>query len=233
MHFIMMTTGESLRSVYWVHFAISLAAQLFFLALQVSMVSAAMDLQATRNERLLSCIPFLTLLTNCCIWSMYASVAEEFALFIPNAIGIFVGFYCTMIYHQYSRIELPFPYLVITVAVIITAFVFLLSGYTEVTVVIAMIITASVYASPLSTMRTVMDEKSTAAMPFSISLVSWLGALSWTLYALVVAHDMNVLIPSAAGLILTTLQMLLFIYHPRGLEILLLFCCLYFTLHLI
>ena len=51
------------------------------------------------------------------------------------------------------------------------------------------VIALSFFASPLSVMKTVLKEKSTAAMPFAVSLSSFGNCVAWALYGLFVAHD--------------------------------------------
>jgi hypothetical protein len=46
-----------------------------------------------------------------------------------------------------------------------------------------------VSGSPLATIRTVLNDKSTAALPFFPSVFTWLNAFSWSCYGLFVAED--------------------------------------------
>ncbi|RYY86187.1 hypothetical protein EON63_06140 [archaeon] len=43
--------------------------------------------------------------------------------------------------------------------------------------------------SPLATLKTVMRDQSTAALPFGVSLMTWGNALCWSLYGLILAQD--------------------------------------------
>jgi solute carrier family 50 protein (sugar transporter) len=192
---------------------ISVCAQACLIALMLSMLSTALDLQSNRNERKLSAVPYLTLLVNCSVWSLYAAAQGLIALFLPNALGIFIGMYCSLVYYQNSRIPLPTEYMMIAVATILTSLVFVSLGYTELVGFIAILLSTGVYASPLATLKTVLEEKSTKSMPFYTSLLVWLSALFWTLYGAAVAYDVNVLIPSLLGFILASVQMYMFFLY--------------------
>ena len=51
------------------------------------------------------------------------------------------------------------------------------------------LIALSFFASPLSVMQTVLKERSTAAMPFAVSIASFANCLAWATYGLFVIHD--------------------------------------------
>ena len=51
--------------------------------------------------------------------------------------------------------------------------------------VLAIVLTGS----PLATLRTVLKDKSTAALPFITSLAAFCNSASWSLYGLLVAND--------------------------------------------
>lgn len=145
---------------------LSLAGPLCFLWLQATFLVSAFRLQDDLNQKKLSIIPYLTLLVNCIIWSIYATMTELFALFIPNSIGIFVGCYCCVAYHKYSHIQPPPYYFLVAAAVTMTGMMFALFGMEDEIGMLAIILSVSVYASPLSTLKTVIRDKSTMSMPF-------------------------------------------------------------------
>jgi uncharacterized protein with PQ loop repeat len=177
------------------------------------MLVTALDLQQTRNEKQLSCVPYLCLLVNCIVWTIYATMKGFFALFLPNAIGVFIGFYCTLLYHQYSRIEIPSQNLALSSAVIMLSIILGAAGSVASVGLLAVIMSSLVYASPLATIATVIREKSTESMPFHTSMLVWLGAAFWTLYGGLVAHDIAVLIPSLAGLIMASIQLFMYVLY--------------------
>ena len=67
--------------------------------------------------------------------------------------------------------------------------------------------------SPLATLKTVIATKSTEALPFYFSLMTFGNALSWSLFGVVVAKDPLVYAPNLLGLILTVIQLSLFCFY--------------------
>jgi solute carrier family 50 protein (sugar transporter) len=65
-------------------------------------------------------------------------------------------------------------------------------------------------ASPLATLKTVIQTKNTSAMPFTTSLATFMNASSWTGYGLLVAHDPMVWGPNMIGFVAACVQMGLF-----------------------
>ena len=153
------------------------------------------------------------MLVNCSVWTFYAAARGLVGLLIPNAIGIFAGIYCTYYYKEYSTTPIPKEYLYVALAVIVISLLFVIIGRTGIVGTMAAILAICVYTSPLATIRTVIREKSTETMPFPISLLVWFNALFWTLYGGIVAHDGDVLIPSLIGLLVTSIQLFLFILY--------------------
>lgn len=74
------------------------------------------------------------------------------------------------------------------------------------------------FASPLAVIKTVIEEKSTKAMPFALSVASFANCASWASYGLFVCHDHMVTAPNIVGLALSSFQLSLFlrygIYRP-------------------
>ena len=67
--------------------------------------------------------------------------------------------------------------------------------------------------SPLATIKTVLKDKSTAALPFMNSFSTWLNAMCWFLYGILVAHDVMIFGPNGMGLALASIQMLMFVLY--------------------
>lgn len=205
--------------VYFSDVVVSFCGQVVFLALQASMLTTAMDLQQNSNEKKLSSIPYLTLLVNCIVWSVYSTMRGLFALFLPNALGVFVGFYCSLVYHQFSRIPMPVPHIAVASAIVVLTFVLASAGSVGLVGLLATTLAFLVYASPLATIRTVIREKSTASLPFHTSLLIWLSAFFWTMYGGFVAKDYSVLVSSLAGLCTGSIQLFMFALYgfpPEG-----------------
>ena len=192
---------------------ISLSGPLFFLWLLGSLVYTAMEMKSNHNTRKLSIIPYLAVLTNCVVWSAYGRMEQELPVLAANLIGILVGIYCTSIYHLYS-IYPPLPiYYTMTAVIIICTLLLSVLGLINLVGFIAMLLAISVYASPLSTLQIVLQERSTRSMPFFTSLAAWLTSFAWALYGGIIARDLMVLLPSIIGILLAYVQLLMYVLY--------------------
>ncbi len=197
----------------FVYAFISLSCPFFFMWLQASLVYSAMILRLDNNERKLSNLPFLTLLTNCFVWVVYGQLEHEMTVFVTNLIGILVGIYCTATYHLYS-IYAPNPsHYYISSAVITTSLIGHSLGFHHLVGFLAMISAILVYASPLATLGVVLTEQSTRSMPFPTSVAAFFTAFSWTLYGGIIARDLTILIPSILGVILASAHLLMYVLY--------------------
>lgn len=192
---------------------ISLSGPLFFLWLQGSLVYTAMRMKIDHNQRKLSILPYLAVLTNCVVWSAYGRMEQELPVLGANLIGILVGVYCTSIYHLYS-IYPPLPiYYTMSAVIIICTLLLSIFGFTNLVGIIAMLLAITVYGSPLATLQIVMQERSTRSMPFFTSLAAWLTSFAWALYGGTIAKDLMVLVPSIVGVLLASVQLLMYVLY--------------------
>jgi hypothetical protein len=77
------------------------------------------------------------------------------------------------------------------------------------------ILNIMVYGSPLSVMRQVIQTKSVAFMPLSLTCGTLLCSSVWGVYAILV-DDWNVLVPSCLGVALGISQLVLYFYYYRS-----------------
>jgi hypothetical protein len=81
---------------------------------------------------------------------------------------------------------------------------------------IGCVLSIVVSGSPLAVIKTVIIEQSTASMPFTTSLVMWINNFSWTAYGYLVADDVLIYGPNALSLLLSSLQLSLFVIYGFG-----------------
>ncbi len=78
------------------------AGPAFFLAIQGCSVQTALSIKENESTGKLSPIPFLSLLTNCAVWTMYGLKTKDKTILVPNALGVFTGALCTGLFHSYA-----------------------------------------------------------------------------------------------------------------------------------
>eukprot|EP00981_Chlorochromonas_danica_P009940 scaffold2913_cov181-Ochromonas_danica.AAC.34 len=159
------------------------AGPLFFLALQVSSIQTALKIISQRSTGKLSHVPFVSLLINSFIWTLYGWMRKDLTVFLPNGMGIFAATFCIWAFHNNAEVK-PWS--------------------------IYGIIASSLIAGVL---LTVIKDRSTAALPFGTSFITWINNFSWSCYGYFVAKDHLIYGPSALGFLLSSIQMLLFLRY--------------------
>lgn len=181
-----------------------------FASLQLSTINTARKIIVTKSVGQLSPLPFTSLCTNCIVWTLYGAMKHDLTVFLPNASGILVGLWCAMIYQRFSN-DSPYLLYAFSSVVVLAAVIFATMNRASLVGVLGCILSVLLSGSPLAVVKTVLKEKSTAALPFSTSAIMWLNSLCWLLYGILIADDLMIIGPNALGLFLSTLQMLLFL----------------------
>jgi len=66
------------------------------------------------------------------------------------------------------------------------------------------------FSGPLTTIKTVLKEKSTASLPFAFTMATIVNCVAWTGYGALVINDPLVYIPNSVGLMAGLVQLGLF-----------------------
>lgn len=197
-------------------FLLSALSPTIFIVLQYSFVKSAIDLHKDSNERGLSIIPYLTLLSNCTVWSLYAMMRGDMPVLVANTVGVCVGTACTVTFHACSMHPAPRWTFMVAITVITIGILLALLERTTDEGTLAMLLSISIYGAPLVTLTKVIEEQSTQSMPFLISLGNFISSFCWTLYGLLVAQDPKIVVPSIIGAVLASLQMAMFVIYGFG-----------------
>ena len=185
-----------------------------FMFVQFSMLKTALVIRKQQSIGAFSIIPFLSLFSNATVWAMYGFVRSDKTILVPNTTGVFVGLYCTMVFHMHiDGKDEPHHLYLISFLVIFVSFVLAGQGDEENLGCIGVVLSVLLMGSPLSTAYQVFQEKSTASMPFGTSLFNFFNGLSWTLYGYLIDHDALLYISSGLGVILCSLQLTLFFVY--------------------
>ena len=181
----------------------------FFLGMQGSSVLTARGILEDRSVGALSPLPFLSLLTNCIIWSYYGLLRKDNTVLVPNAIGVLSGLGCVLSYQKYSP-STPHKLYAGAAFIVFVATLLASVGNFSLIGLIGCALAVVVMGAPLVTLKTVIQSKNTSAMPFTTSLMGFLNSLSWSAYGLLVADDAMIYGPNLMGLFLSSIQMALF-----------------------
>jgi len=157
--------------------------------------------------------PFVSLYTNCAIWELYGILNDDSTIKIANFAGVILGLAYTAIYSRYTHQSMMPYYLGSSslLAVMLSSpywlsienSIQLLGSFGCVSAVVLM-------ASPLTVVKTVIQNRSTQSMPFVVSLAMTLNGMSWFTYGWLVANDPYVWFPNGLGSIAGFIQLSLF-----------------------
>ncbi|GMF59525.1 unnamed protein product [Phytophthora fragariaefolia] len=163
------------------------------------------------------------------MWSIYGfSTNNIFPVLVCNIYGMSTSVVFSSIYYRWSSDRASIHKIWTRAACVLTAGTLYLilgscgaTGQTHDQVAstfgfIAVTINIVLYASPLASMKKVIQTKDASSLPITISAVFLGNAALWVVYSLTVG-DMFVVVPNLLGMLLCTAQVALYIkYRPRG-----------------
>jgi len=204
------TSADSISAM--ISFLLRTAGPCLFIALQAACVAVALDILKMRSVKKLSCVPFASLLACGFYWSLYGWLKHDLTILVPNVISIGTGAFCMWAYYTNASLKPDLLYCSLGVFLALGACLGMLDMASSIgTIGCVMSVVMSGY--PLAVIKTVIKEQTTASLPFSTSFVAWLNSCSWVAYGYFIAHDPMILMPNSLGLLLTTLQMSLFVVY--------------------
>jgi uncharacterized protein with PQ loop repeat len=189
---------------------ISMLIPFFYLLMQLSFVIKINKIIANYNREKYSIVPFLVNSVNCFTWLLYGITRKEHAVTISNFIGLVIGFVGTLVYHRYSIYPPLLFYYVVTFGLLFISLLIFVLNWIDCLGMVGMCLAMLLYLSPLATVNIVLLERSTESMSFPLTITGWLSATLWLVYAVYVANDLWIAIPSVLGIIFTSIQLFLF-----------------------
>jgi solute carrier family 50 protein (sugar transporter) len=136
--------------------------------MQFSQLQTARTIYSSKSVGQLSPIPFVSLVVNCVVWGMYGILLNDPTVLAPNISGLLIGLICTTAYWSLKPIDI---YICIpAVLVMMVSTVSFVMGNSRVVGLLGCGIAIVLGASPLAVIRTIITEKSTAALPFAVSI---------------------------------------------------------------
>ncbi|KAF8408461.1 hypothetical protein HHK36_007614 [Tetracentron sinense] len=169
-------------------------------------------------------LPYVVALFSSMLWIYYAFLKSDAYLLITiNSIGCIIETIYISMYIAYA----PKQARILTVklllllnlglfCLILLITLFLAKGSNRLRILgwVCVVLSASVFAAPLSIMRLVILTKSVEFMPFSLSFFLTLSAITWFTYGMLL-KDIYVALPNILGLIFGVLQMVLYVIYKN------------------
>jgi len=192
---------------------------------QMSGISPIRHILREKQTMNYSPFPFVSLITNCSLWTLYGHLANDNTIFYANMAGILAGLSYTSIFHKYTSMKM-FPYYFGSFSILSVLFgssYAMLHGMvdgnatSQVLTLLGSVGAGSavvLMASPLVTVQQVLKDKCTESMPFTVSLAMTVNGFSWFGYGWLITGDPFVYVPNALGFIAGMAQMSLFAIYP-------------------
>lgn len=199
-------------------YILSVAGPLFFMSMQLSYLQTASKIISKRSDCQLSPLPFVSLVTNCAVMSLYAFLRSNATVFIPNFSGFLTGIVCTCAFQTYTT-EMKKEIFLVAGCILILAAYLTATGAAYPLGLVGVCLSVILMGSPLATLQTVIREKSTNSLPFLTSVTTFFNALSWALYGIIEANDVIVYMPNIIGLLLACVQLSLFVIYGMPSEV--------------
>ena len=169
-----------------------------------------------KSVKNLSIVPFLALLTNCSVWSIYGTLIADYSVLVPNCIGALIALFCVIAFSMYSKVSSQRLYIVSS-AILVMTIHFAVYYDSESVGFVACILSVLLTAAPLATITTVLKDGNTNSLPsFTTNLAMSLSALVWSLYGLLVAMDPMIYVPNMLGCIISILLLILYGIYPNN-----------------
>ena len=173
-------------------------------------------------------LPYSCMAANCVLWTAYGALRHTPSIWLPNGVGLLLALYYIQSFiqnqqqytpagkpsessstaHSGSPVTLHLVGVGAVVAAAALAFQsqFLLPVASVATIAdsvgsAAVLFCIALFASPLSTLKTVVKTKSADSIPLPFSVASLLCCFFWSVTGSLELHDLNVIIPNALGFI--------------------------------
>lgn len=207
------TSGSFLQSAAFASFmkvAPPLAAQAVFLAPMDTMKK--IKAEGTTGD--LPLIGYAMMLLNGTLWMTYGHLVGELTILLPNITALVCASYYCYTFNQYKPASFNMtPYLVGLplgcAAIVGTAATMDLALAQNVLGIAGNVIVVGMFAGPLAAMKTVMEKKSTASLPFAMTCASFINCILWTGYGLMI-NDPYIWFGNVLGLGSSIVQLGLF-----------------------
>ncbi|KAG6592668.1 MtN3-like protein [Phytophthora cinnamomi] len=180
----------------------------------------------TRSTGPSSILPVIMIFCNCYSWCFYAYVSDNILpLFVNCVFGMLTSIVFGGIYYRWSddRVHVHKLCAVAFVAMALYTIYYILgtSGVTNQTDdavektlgVFSDIVSLVLYASPLETMKKVIQTKDATTLPIIISVIFLTNTTVWTVFA-IADDDMFVTVPNAIGMLVCIAQVVLYMMFP-------------------
>mmetsp|Transcript_23821 Transcript_23821/g.34998 ORF Transcript_23821/g.34998 Transcript_23821/m.34998 type:complete len:236 (+) Transcript_23821:108-815(+) len=164
-------------------------------------------------------LPYSSMIANGFIWTVYGFLKSEPKIMAPNSIGLLLGTYYFTAFRRHVSIgaaNLPgttsqhWNGLVIFITfILLVAATMTKDLAVELIGKLGVLICMIMFASPLSTMKVVIETKSADSIPLPFTIACVINCVMWSVMGVLDMNDFNVYFPNLVGLAAGLAQLVL------------------------
>ena len=159
-------------------------------------------------------LPYSCMACNCILWTCYGALRHSPSIWMPNGLS----FVLARLYYMHSFIENAVEQPInddrtiglqtrAVAGIIGAAGLAFHYDCSEAVGSAAVLLCMALFASPLSTLKTVVETKSAESIPLPFTVASLLACFCWSVTGLIELHDMNVIVPNFTGFLFGLAQL--------------------------
>lgn len=181
------------------------------------------QIKKKKNVGSLPLLPYSCMAANCVLWTTYGLLRHTPSIWLPNGFGLLLALYYIQSFIQSNHrpehgqspsspftalsrsVKFQLAGVGATVCAAALAFESQFQPGASAAAIAdgvgasAVLLCIALFASPLSTVKTVVETKSADSIPLPFSLASLLCCFFWSVTGILELHDLNVIVPNALG----------------------------------
>lgn len=185
--------------------------------LLLSPINVCRKVAAAKSVGSLKSAPFFAVTNACVAWLAFGIQLQDLVIILPNAMGLGLSAYYLHTYANNCKDPSALRPSFLGSGLLAAGVTGAVVAFPEQSVTyigyLASALAVWLSVSPLTALKTVVQEKSTAALPLGISVGVVLNNASWVAYGLCVAHNPFLVFPNGLGLTAGLLQLSMFGFY--------------------
>lgn len=182
------------------------------------------EIKSSQTVGQLPLLPYSCMAANNVLWTVYGALQQQATIWIPNAAGILLALYFLKSFIKFAPRKAPTlpgsvkQHVGAVLGVTAGAVTAAVSPFikTEYIGTAAVLFCIALFASPLASIKTVIQNKSARSIPLPFTVMAIANTLFWSVTGIVKLKDFNVIVPNVLGLFFGLIQVSLKLIYGDG-----------------
>lgn len=165
------------------------------------------EIESNQDVGSLPLLPYSCMTANCCLWTTYGFLQRQASIWAPNLIGMLLAlYYCASFIRFAPSKSSTLPgsirwHVGSIVGVMLATITAVLIRINPVWIGrAAVLFCMALFASPLASLRTVLQTKSARSIPLPFTIASVTNCFLWSVTGILKLKDWNIIVPNVVGL---------------------------------